>query len=200
MKNSISTYKDRLEDYRRHLVDLRDLTYEGSVGREEREATFKQAVDLLSPVAREVLAEFNDAMLGNTGSIEWRPVQSDGDEGLVSMWLLSWPLQQAAHRRPEGVWQKDSEPTLPPVLQETEQASIDPIMVRAFLPKDGVAGWLHGHIGGGYHSPNSMWPLNVLTPDDANRQGIIIWAIADGELHRCAYEVADAPMTLLPRW
>ena len=82
-----------MEDYHRHLVDLRDLAYEGSVEREQREATFQRAVELLSPVVREVLEEFNEIILDNTGNIEWREVESDGDDGLVSMWLMSWPLQ-----------------------------------------------------------------------------------------------------------
>ncbi len=196
----IDTYRSRLEDYHRHLVDLRDLAYEGSVEREQREATFQRAVELLSPVVREVLEEFNEIILDNTGNIEWREVESDGDDGLVSMWLMSWPLQQAAHHRSGGIWQQDSEPTSPPVLKETPEESIDPIIVRAFLPKEGVTGWIHGHIAGSYHSQNSMWPLNVLTPDDAKRQAIVVWMIAEGELHRCTYDLGQAAMTLLPKW
>ena len=193
----IRAYKNRLEDYRRHLSDLRDRTYEGSSGRKEREATFKRSVELLSPVVQEVLGEFNEIILHNTGNIEWRPVQSDGDDGLVSMWLLSWPLQQSAHARSRGVSPEDSE-LRPPVLKETKKGSIDPIIIRAFLPKDGTFGGLHGHISGAHHSPNSMWPLNVVTPADAKRQAIVVWMIAEGELHRCSYDLAHAPMTLIP--
>jgi len=92
----------------------------------------------------------------------------------------------------------DSDLMMPPLLKESTAESIDPVIVRAFLPKDGETGALHGHLAGAYHSPNSMWPLNVLTPDDAKRQAIIVWAIAEGELHRCTYETAHAPMALLP--
>ena len=198
MLNSIGTYKDRLEDWQRHLSDLRDLTYEGRLERDEREETFKSAVELLSPVVYKVLEEFNNVMLEGTGSIEWRPVGSDGDEGLVSMWILSWPQQQAAKRRTGGVLAKDDEPTQPPVLKETDQEGIDPIIVRAFMPKQGIVGWLHGHISGAYTSPNSMWPLNVTTPKDAERQAIVLWMIAEGEFHRCTYELARAAITLLP--
>ena len=110
-------YRDRFEDYRRHLVDLRDHTYEGFVDRPGREATFMRAVELLSPVVCDVLHEFGRVMLDNTGTVEWRPVQSDGDGGLISMWLLSWPLQRTARRRLTGMWDRNSEPTQPTVLR-----------------------------------------------------------------------------------
>lgn len=199
MESVINSYRNRLEDYRRHLIDLRDLAYEGSVNRTQREITFRQAVELLSPVVQNVLEEFNDVMLDKTGAIGWYEVQGDGDGGLVSLWVLSWPLQQAAHRRSAGIMRPDGEPMSPPLLRETATESIDPVIIRAFLPKDGELGSLHGHIAGAYHSPNSMWPLSVLTPDDAKRQAIIVWTIAEGELHRCTYETAHAPMSLLPQ-
>ena len=198
MKNSIDTYKDRLEDWQRHLADLRDLTYEGQVEREDREQVFRSAVELVSPVVQGILQEFNETMLDGTGTIEWRPVMSDGDDGLVSMWILSWPQQQTAKRRTGGVLAKDDEPTQPPVLPETDPLGIDPIIIRAFMPKQGIVGWLHGHISGGYTSPNSMWPLNVTTPADAERQSIVLWMIAEGEFHRCTYELARSAITLLP--
>jgi len=199
MGNAVNTYRNRREDYRRHLIDLRDLAYEGSVDRAQREVTFRRAVELVSPVVQDVLAEFNDVMLDKTGAIEWRDLQSDGDGGLVSLWLLSWPLQRAAKRRSGGIMGPDSDTMLPPLLKDTAAESIDPVIVRAFLPKPGETGALHGHIAGAYHSPNSMWPLNVLTPDDATRQAIIVWTIAEGELHRCTYETVHAPMILLPQ-
>jgi hypothetical protein len=43
-----------------------------------------------------------------------------------------------------------------------------------------------------------MWPLNVINPAEARRQRIVIWMIAEGELHRCTYEMAHAPVSLLP--
>ena len=193
----VQAYKKRGEDYRRHLIDLRDHAYEGSVERAEREATFRRAVELFSPVVHEVLTEFNAVMFANTGSIEWRRVQSDGDGGLVTLWLLSWPMQQASRARKRGQRLQDSE-LRPPVLRETSEGSIDPIIVRAFLPNDDTFGGLHGHLAGGYHTPNSLWPLNVVTREDAERQAIIIWAIAEGELHRCTYDMAHAPTQLLP--
>ena len=198
MLTSLTTYQDRLEDYRRHSIDLRDLKYEGSTDRHEREATFTQAVEFISPIVMEVLEEFNEVFMEKTGTVRCRELGSDGDDGLVCLWQLSWPLQQAARRRTEGVWSKDSEPVQPNILLETDPGGIDPIIVRAFLPKDGVTGWLHGHLAGRYDSPNGMWPLNVTSREDALRQGVVIWMIAEGELHRCLYEMAHAPMQLLP--
>ena len=199
MVDSIANYAHRLEDYRRHLIDLRDMQYEGAQERAEREATFRQAAEFVSPVVWEVLDEFNSVFLESTGEVSWRGVESDGNEGLVSLWLLTWPLQQAARRRTEGYWSKDSEPVQPNIVPETVEGGIDPIVVRAFLPKDGVTGWLHGHLAGRYDSANGMWPLNVTNPQDAQRQGVVIWMIAEGELHRCVYEMAHKPMTLLPQ-
>ena len=198
MLASIETYKDRLQDYRRHCIDLRDMKYENSTERPEREATFKQAVELVSPVVMEVLEEFNNVFLENTGTIHSQGTKTDGNDGLVSLWLLSWPLQRNARRRTEGYWSKDSEPVQPNILPETDPGGIDPVIVRAFLPKDGVTGWLHGHLAGRYDSANGMWPLNVTSPEDAQRQGVVTWMIAEGELHRCVYEMAHAPMALLP--
>jgi hypothetical protein len=193
------TYQHRLEDYRRHLVDLRDRTYEGAVERPERESTFTRAVELLSPVVQQVLNEFNRVMLGSTGTVEWRPVHNEGTGGLISLWILSWPLQRVARRRAEGYWERDSEPMQPLMLNETAPGGVDPIVVQTFLPQEGVVGWLHGHIAGRFHSPSSMWPLNVVTKEDAQRQAIVIWMIAEGELHRCVYEMSHAPMSILPK-
>ena len=54
MVDSIANYAHRLEDYRRHLIDLRDMQYEGAQERAEREATFRQAAEFVSPVVWEV--------------------------------------------------------------------------------------------------------------------------------------------------
>lgn len=194
----IDTYEERLEDYRRHLIDLRDRAYEGCVTRADREATFTSAVEFLSPVAMQVLEEFNRVMCGNTGRVEWRPVASDGDGGLISVWLLSWPLQQQARRRTGGYWDEDSEQMQPTFLQETAEGSVDPIVIQTFLPKEGQVGWLHGHISGRFFTPSSMWPLNVVSEEEARRQAIVLWMIAEGELHRIVYEMSHAPMSILP--
>jgi hypothetical protein len=195
----LDTYRDRLEDYRRHLADLRDRKYEGHVERAGRETTFTHATELLSPVVHQVLDEFNEVMLDNTGEIEWRPVHSDGDGGLISLWLLSWPLQRKARQRSGGYWDQDSEPMQPQFLRESPLNAIEPIVIQTFLPKEGVVGWLHGHIAGRHYSPNNMWPLQVTTEEDALRQAIVLWMIAEGELHRCVYDMSHEPMTILPK-
>ena len=45
----------------RHFEDLRDGTHGGSTSRKEKEAHFEKAVQLLAPVARQVLTEMNRA-------------------------------------------------------------------------------------------------------------------------------------------
>lgn len=194
----IDTYDERLEDYRRHLIDLRYRTYEGHVTRSAREATFSRAVEYMSPVAIQVLEEFNRVMCGNTGRVEWRPIADDGDGGLISLWLLSWPLQQQARRRTGGYWDENSEPMQPNFLDETTEGGVDPIVIQAFLPKEGKVGWLHGHVSGRFCTPSSMWPLNILSEAEARRQAIMLWMIAEGELHRIVYEMSHAPMSILP--
>ena len=43
----------------RHFADLRDGTHGGSASRKDKEAHFEKAVQLLAPVARQVLTERN---------------------------------------------------------------------------------------------------------------------------------------------
>src|SRR2546421_7238534 len=50
----------------RHFSDLRDRTHGGSVGRDDKEAHFAHAVELLAPVARQALAEINTHLLLDT--------------------------------------------------------------------------------------------------------------------------------------
>jgi len=53
----------------RHFEDLRDGTHGGSASRKDKEAHFEKAVQLLSPVARQVLTEVNRNLLLNTGQL-----------------------------------------------------------------------------------------------------------------------------------
>ena len=64
----------------RHFEDLRDGTHGGSASRKDKEALFEKAVQLLSPVARQVLTE--------TGLCR------TADGGLNASWALSWPEQR----------------------------------------------------------------------------------------------------------
>jgi hypothetical protein len=47
----------------RHFEDLRDGTHGGSASREDKEAHFERAVQLLAPIARQVLTEMNTSLL-----------------------------------------------------------------------------------------------------------------------------------------
>jgi hypothetical protein len=81
---------------RRHFVDLRDGTHGGSVTREDKEALFSEAVELLAPLSRQVLAEVNDDLLTGAGEIAGTGPRRLPDGGLVASWTLSWPAQRAA--------------------------------------------------------------------------------------------------------
>jgi hypothetical protein len=84
----------------RHFEDLRDGTHGGSANREDKEAHFEKAVQLLAPVARQVLTEMNTILLLNTGQITETGLRSTKDGGLEALWALSWPEQRAAGIEP----------------------------------------------------------------------------------------------------
>ena len=84
----------------RHFEDLRDGTHGGSASREDKEAHFEKAVQLLAPVARQVLTEMNTSLLLNTGQITETGLRSAEDGGLEALWALSWPEQRAAAVEP----------------------------------------------------------------------------------------------------
>jgi hypothetical protein len=64
----------------RHFADLRDGTHGGSASRKGKESHFEKAVQLLAPVARQVLTEMNTSLLrhraahrdGTTTHRRWR--------------------------------------------------------------------------------------------------------------------------------
>ena len=73
----------------RHFEDLRDGTHGGSTTRKDKEAHFEKAVQLLAPIARQVLIEINRSLLLNTGQFTetrttthsgWRPERILGFE------------------------------------------------------------------------------------------------------------------------
>ena len=80
----------------RHFEDLRDGTHGGSASREDKEAHFENAVQLLAPVARQVLNEMNMNLLRDTGQLTESGLRRTPDGGLNASWALSWPEQQAA--------------------------------------------------------------------------------------------------------
>ena len=84
----------------RHFADLRDGTHGGSTSRREKEAHFENAVQLLAPVARQVLTEMNTSLLLDTGQLTETGLRRTPDGGLIASWALSWPEQQAAGVEP----------------------------------------------------------------------------------------------------
>ena len=80
----------------RHFVDLRDNTHGGSTGRHDKEDHFARAVELLHPVANQVLSEMNTLLLLESGRITDTGLQRTPDESLVASWALSWPEQNSA--------------------------------------------------------------------------------------------------------
>src|SRR5467141_1453391 len=78
----------------RHFEDLRDGTHGGSASRKDKEAHFEKAVQLLSPVARQVLTEVNRNLLLNTGQLTETGQCRTADGGLNASWVLSWPEQR----------------------------------------------------------------------------------------------------------
>jgi hypothetical protein len=80
----------------RHFDDLRDRTHGGSESRQDKEAHFAQAVELLAPVARQVLDEINTHLLLDTGRVVAAGLQRDADGGLRALWELAWPGQRSA--------------------------------------------------------------------------------------------------------
>ena len=80
----------------RHFVDLRDNTHGGSTGRHDKEDHFARAVELLHPVANQVLREMNTSLLLESGRITGSELQRTPDGGLVASWDLSWPEQNSA--------------------------------------------------------------------------------------------------------
>lgn len=103
----------------RHFADLRDMTHGEAVTRQDKEALFHEAVELLDPYARLALDEIDEALLLNEGSLQSTGVIRSKDNGLACTWTLTW----------------------------TEQAAfgIPPITIQAFYGR----GFHHPHLRGG---------------------------------------------------
>jgi len=84
----------------RHFEDLRDGTHGGSASRKDKEAQFEREVQLLAPVARQVLTEVNTHLLLNTGQLTETGLQRTADGGLTASWALSWAEQREAGLQP----------------------------------------------------------------------------------------------------
>jgi hypothetical protein len=72
----------------RHFEDLRDGTHGGSASRKDKEAHFEKAVQMLTPVARQVLTEINTSLLLDTGQLTETGLRRTGDGGLMASWVL----------------------------------------------------------------------------------------------------------------
>ena len=77
----------------RHIEDLRDGTHGGSTTRKDKEAHFEKAVQLLAPIARQVLNEMNTSLLLDSGQLTETGLRRTTDGGLDASWTLSWPEQ-----------------------------------------------------------------------------------------------------------
>ena len=84
----------------RHFEDLRNGTHGGSTSRKDKETHFERAVQLLAPIARQVLSEMNMSLLLDTGKLTETGLQRSEDGGLNASWALSWPEQRAAKVQP----------------------------------------------------------------------------------------------------
>jgi len=78
----------------RHFEDLRDGTHGGAASRKDKEAYFERAVQLLAPVACQVLTEINASLLLDMGQLTETGLQRTADGGLTASWVLSWPEQR----------------------------------------------------------------------------------------------------------
>src|SRR3984885_8351507 len=75
----------------RHFEDLRDGTHGGSASRKDKEGHFEKAVQLLAPIARQVLTEVNTNLLLDTGQLAETGLRRTADGGLNASWALSGP-------------------------------------------------------------------------------------------------------------
>lgn len=84
----------------RHFTDLRDGSHGGAVTRQDKEAFFTAAVDLLDSYARQALAEMNEALLLGRGSITVTDLSRSPDGDVAATWSLGWPEQAQRHIQP----------------------------------------------------------------------------------------------------
>src|SRR5260370_39693502 len=84
----------------RHFEDLRDGTHGGSSSRADKEVHFGKAVQLLAPIARQVLTEMNTKLLLDSGKLTETGLLRTADAGLSASWSLSCPHEAAAGVEP----------------------------------------------------------------------------------------------------
>jgi hypothetical protein len=164
----------RADDLLRHLQDLRSGTYEGAMSRGAKEVVYRQGVELLRPVAVEILEEANTLFLNGTGTVQMIGPEEDGSGGLVTRFELSWPEQRAARvmRGPNG--------------------PLQPVRIVV-----SYQGFLHPHLSG---STAGLWPFQVTSAADAGRQKGVLAAIVELELHQRIFETDWRILPISRQW
>jgi hypothetical protein len=158
----------RREDLYRHLSDLEHNAYEGAQERSDRNAVFLRAFELLTPVALDVLQDFNDYVLDGSGVIRTRDLAPREGLGLFGAWECTWPEQQQARSRFDG-------------------SPIPPLQLQAFFPGD----FTHGHlmIGRPFYQdePVSCWLMQVTSEADALRQRHALESMCETQVHEMIF-------------
>jgi len=167
-ESSASFWSWRQQDLRRHLADLEQNAYEGAQDRSDRNAVFARAFDLLTPVALDVLADFNDEVLNGTGTLATRPLAPREGLGLYGAWECSWPEQRDARSRFDG-------------------SPIPPLQLQAFFPSD----FTHGHLMIGRpfaeDHPVTCWLMQVTDEADAWRQRHALESMSETQVHELIF-------------
>ncbi|HUZ36493.1 MAG TPA: hypothetical protein VMV17_09200 [Streptosporangiaceae bacterium] len=157
----------RSEDVYRHLEDLRTRTYEGARDWPERVAVFRRAVGLLDPVVRAVLTEASREYLRGAGTVRHHTGE-DRDGGVYARWELSWPQQRDAGAHDGG--------------------RVEPVQVMALFGRGSTHPHLRGAVAG-------MWPCQITSEADAQRQEPVVRAIVEAELHE---RIAQGSWRVIP--
>jgi hypothetical protein len=164
-ENGIRLWRSRVEDYGRHVADLRQRGYEGALDRNDKEAGFLRAFELTTPFAVRVLDDVSNWYLCGTGTTETNRPAREQRGGLAGGWALSWPLLEADKDRMTG-------------------EALPPIQLRAIFPVD----WTHPHLALiGAREDVFAWPFQVVSVDDAARQEPVLRVMAEAEMHDRIY-------------
>src|SRR5260370_27576619 len=155
----------RADDLLRHLQDLRSGTYEGAMSRGAKEVVYRQGINLLRPVAVEILEEANTLFLNGTGNVQMIGPEEDDSGDLVTRFELSWPEQRAARvmRGPNG--------------------PLQPVRIVVNYSQ----GFLHPHLS---RMTADFRPFQVTSAADAGRQKGVLAAIVDLQLHHPAFQTS----------
>jgi hypothetical protein len=168
----------RRSDWARHIQDLVTASYEGAHERSAREDMFRRAFELTTPVAVRVLEKVDEIYLGGTGEVSVTPPEPADGDGILGSWNLTWPLLEQARNR------FTNEP-------------LPPIQIFVMFPHD----FTHGHLAlFDIDTPRrwvACWPFQVTGSSDADRQEMILWAIAEAEVHERTF-AGDLNWRLLP--